>query len=283
MNAAPFQLVSPSGEESPVVVEIPHAGTDVPSRFLATLVAPARSLGRDADLYVDSLYADAPDVGASLLIARVSRYVIDLNRGEADVDADVVENGPQAPRYNHGLVWRTTSDGDRALSRPLTRLELEDRLDAVYRPYHRALATELERKRQKFGVAVLLAAHSMPSVGRSTGGAPGVVRADVVPGTRGRTTAAVALIDAVDALARTRKWSVRHDDPYAGGFATQHYGRPENGVHAVHVELSRRLYLDESTLAPRASEFDGVRAWCKDLVASLGRAAMALGPRPRFP
>jgi N-formylglutamate deformylase len=276
MHPAPFQLIATSGDESPVVVEIPHAGTDVPSQFLSTLVAPARALGRDADLHVDALYADAVDAGASVLVARVSRYVIDLNRGEADVDADIVENGPQAPRYNHGLVWRATSDGERALLRPLTRIELEDRLDSVYRPYHRALATELARKRRKFGVAVLLAAHSMPSVGRSTGGAPGLARADVVPGTRGRTTAALALIDAVDASARARNWSVRHDDPYAGGYSTQYYGRPDAGVHAVQVELSRRLYLDEATLAPRAPEFDDVRAWCKDLVATLGRAALTL-------
>jgi N-formylglutamate amidohydrolase len=112
----------------------------------------------------------------------------------------------------------------------------------------------------------------MPSVGRSTAGAPGVARADVIPGTRGRTTAATRFIDAVDAHARAGGFTVRHDDPYAGGFSTQHYGRPGEGLHAVQVELSRRLYLDEATLRPRADTFESVRAWCRGLVEKLAAA-----------
>jgi N-formylglutamate amidohydrolase len=265
-----FSLVEPTTDEIPVVVEVPHAGLVVPSGCLAPLVAPARAIGRDADLHVDRLYADAPAVGATLLVGRLSRYVVDLNRGLGDLDPDVVEGARPGPRYNHGLVWRTTSDGDRALARPLTRAELDERLDLYYRPYHAALAAALERKRSRFGIAVLLAAHSMPSVGRSTAGAPGVARADVVPGTRGRTTASPRLIDAVERLARAEGWTVRHDEPYAGGFATQHYGRPAEGTHAVQVELSRRLYLDEATLRPRADSFDAVRGWCRRLVIELG-------------
>ena len=97
-------------------------------------------------------------------------------------------------------------------------------------------------------------------------------RADVVPGTRGRKSASPRFIDAVDRHARARGWSVRHDEPYAGGFTTQHYGRPGDRVHAVQLELSRYLYLDEETLRPLAT-FSNVRAWCRDLVASLGSLA----------
>ncbi len=267
-----FQLVEPTAEETPVVVEVPHAGLLVPPGCLAPLVAPMRALGRDADLYVDELYADAPAAGATLLVGRLSRYVVDLNRGLGDLDPDVVDGSRPGPRYNHGLVWRTTSDGDRALARPLSLAEFDERLALYYRPYHAALAAALAQKRERFGHAVLLAAHSMPSVGRSTAGAPGAARADVVPGTRGRTTAAPRFIDAVEEHARAEGWSVRHDEPYAGGFSTQHYGRPTEGFHAVQVELSRRLYLDETTLRPRPTAFDAVRGWCHRLVVSLGRA-----------
>jgi N-formylglutamate amidohydrolase len=97
-------------------------------------------------------------------------------------------------------------------------------------------------------------------------------RADVVPGTRGRRSADARLIDAVEEHAVARGWTVRHDDPYAGGFTTQHYGRPGEGVHAVQVELARRLYLDEGTLRP-GSDFAAVRQWCRELVARLGEVA----------
>jgi N-formylglutamate amidohydrolase len=267
---ASFQLHAPEGPEIPVVVEVPHAGTDVPPRFLAPLIAPARCIGCDADLFVDRLYADAPKVGATLLVARVSRYVVDLNRSEEDVDAEVVEGARLGQRFNHGLVWRSTSDGDRALARPITRAELEDRLETVYRPYHRALRAELERKRARFGFAVLLAAHSMPSVGRPTAGAPGSQRADVVPGTRGRTSADARYIEAVEGHARAKGWTVRHDEPYAGGYATQAYGRPADAIHAVQVELARRLYLDETNLVLRSGAFEETRTWCRGLVALLG-------------
>jgi N-formylglutamate amidohydrolase len=167
-------------------------------------------------------------------------------------------------------VWRLTSDGVKVLERPLARRELERRLDAVYRPYHRAVAETLAAKKAKFGFAVLLAAHSMPSVGRAGHGDPNAVRADVVPGTRGRTSAAKAFIDAVDAHARKARYSVSHDDPYQGGFTTQSYGRPAEGFHVVQVELARRLYMDEATLE-RNPSFAEVRTFCSQLVTLLGR------------
>ncbi|HEX4445375.1 MAG TPA: N-formylglutamate amidohydrolase [Polyangiaceae bacterium] len=271
----PFERIDPRGPETPIVVEIPHAGLESAAPFLEPLAAPARSLARDADLYVDGLYADAADEGATMLVARTSRYVIDVNRGEGDVDAEVVEGARADVRLHHGLVWRTTSDGEPALSRRLSPRELQERLDLVWRPYHRELAAIVDQKRARFGIAVVLAAHSMPSIDR--GPRRDAIesvrsRADVVPGTRGRRSAAARFIDGVEEHAVAHGWTVRHDDPYAGGFTTQHYGRPSESVHAVQVELSRRLYLDETTLRPLAT-FGAVRAWCRTLVARLGQLA----------
>jgi N-formylglutamate deformylase len=272
-----FDVLEPSGPETPLIVEVPHAGLQMPAPCLEPLAAPARALARDADLYVDRLYQDAPSEGATLLVARASRYAIDVNRAETDVDAEVVEGGRGDVALHHGLVWRTTSDGDPALVRKLTKAELEERLETIWRPYHRMLAAIIERKRARFGVCVVLAAHSMPSADRTPGTSSGGrassraarPRADVVPGTRGRRSAAARFIDAVDAHAVRKGWTVRHDDPYAGGYTTQHYGRPADAVHVVQVELARRLYLDEATLRP-GPDFDAVRTWCRALVGTLG-------------
>lgn len=270
---APFTVYEPARaeEETPLLVEIPHAGLWVDGPTLARLAAPARSIGRDADLYVDELYADAPSFGATLIAAHVSRYVCDLNRSEADVDAESVEGSPPHARATRGIVWRLTSDGARVLDAPMPRAELDRRLDAYYRPYHLAITEVLERKRARFGFAVILAAHSMPSVGRAGHGDPQAVRADVVPGTRGRTSAAAKLIDVVDAHARSAKLTVAHDDPYQGGYTTQHYGRPDRDVHVVQVELARRLYMVEKDLA-KSGSFDKMRSWCGQLAKKLGAA-----------
>jgi N-formylglutamate deformylase len=269
-----FSVHEPTGPETPVVVEVPHAGLFVDPTSLAHLVAPARALGRDADLFVDELYADAPAEGATLLVAHVSRYVCDLNRGHDDVDAVAVE-GASGRASPHGLIWRSTTDNQPAVAGPLPRAELERRLDEIYRPYHRALAQALGSKRERFGFAILLAGHSMPSRGRDGHTDPGRPRADVVPGSRGRTTAAAGVIEAPDQLARQRGWSVAHDDPYRGGFTTAHYGRPREGVHAVQVEIARRLYMTEATLQKKPNDFGKTREYCRALVAHLGRMALA--------
>lgn len=271
----PFEVVEPPAGESPVVVEVPHAGLWIDPEAMAYTAAPVRSIARDADLYMDEVCRDAPSTGATLLLARVSRLAIDLNRAEADVDGDAVEGGGRTP-FPRGLVWRLTTDGDAVLKGRLPRPELERRLTGIYRPYHRVLTALLERKRARFGFAVLLCAHSMPSQPRPAPPpgepAPPFYRADLVPGSRGRTSAAGAVIDRVDALGRSLGWSVRHDDPYRGGFSTGFYGKPTRGVHAVQIEIARRLYMDEATHRIDPQGFRGVREFARTLAARLAFA-----------
>jgi N-formylglutamate amidohydrolase len=263
-----FSVTEPTGPELPVVVEVPHAGVYVDPASLATLAAPGRSIGRDADLFVDELYAEAPALGATLLVAHVSRYVCDLNRAEADVDTLAVEGGgPRAAP--HGIIWRSTTDEQPALYAPLPRPEFDRRMSAIYRPYHQTLARILEQKHARFGHAILLCAHSMPSSGRAGHSDPGHERADVVPGSRGGTTASLAIIRAPELVAREYGWSVTHDEPYRGGYSTSHYGRPEQGVHAIQVELARRLYMDEEALAKNPNDFAKTQRFCAALVARL--------------
>lgn len=270
MESQAFTLFEPRTEPNAVLVEVPHAGLELDGESLATLAAPARALGADADLYVDELYADAPDTGAALIASRVSRYVCDLNRAETDVDPLAVEGG-SARSSPHGLVWRTTTEGRPALFGAISRAEYQRRVERYHRPYHRRITELLEERRARHGFAIILCAHSMPSRGRDGHDDAGIERADIVPGTRGRTTAAAPVIALVERLAADHALRLRHDEPYRGGFTTGNYGRPGDRIHAVQIELARRLYMDERTLAKRPGEFARLRAFCKTLVAELGR------------
>lgn len=265
----PFNVVTPRAVETPVVVEVPHAGLAIDALAAASLASPVRALGVDADLYVDELYQDAPDCGATLLVARISRYVCDLNRSEEDVDP-LAASGGTAHSAPHGLIWRSTTEGHRALLHPLSRAELRRRVETYYRPYHACLQGLLDEKRRRFGVAILVAGHSMPSRGRYGHIDTGQARADVVPGSRGRTSASAEIIETPERIAKARGWTVSHDNPYRGGFTTAHYGRPREGQHAVQVELARRLYMDEETLEKKPGRFEETRAYCRELVAALG-------------
>jgi N-formylglutamate amidohydrolase len=271
-----FALRIPERGRTPVLVEVPHAGLAIPEAVRGEVRVGDEAVRRDADIYVDKLYAGAPEVGASLLTAAVSRYVVDLNRSPDDVDAETVADHPYPrPLQPRGVVWRLTTDGRPTLDRPLTHTELQQRLAAFHTPYHDALRRELEAIRERFGFAILLAAHSMPSVGRLGHLDTGARRADVVPGTRGRTTAHPALIDLVDRHFRSAGLTVRHDEPYRGGWTTSHYGRPHLGWHAIQIELNRALYVDEMTGEPRDGEFERLAALVTDLVEKLG----AIDPR----
>jgi N-formylglutamate deformylase len=269
------ELRLPQQGATPVLVEVPHAGLAIPEVVSEEVCPPADAIVRDADIYVDKLYADAPAHGATSLVARVSRYVVDLNRAPDDVDQETVPDHP-APRgmQPRGVVWRMTTDGRPILRRPLRYAQFQQRIEQFHGPYHATLRAELTRLRETFGFAVLLAGHSMPSVGRAGHIDPGGRRADVVPGSQGRTTAHPQVIDLVDAHFRGAGLSVRHDEPYRGGWTTAHYGRPRAGWHAVQIELNRGLYVDEATGEPKAGNFESLQALCASLVQKMGQLTL---------
>ena len=263
-------LTVPEHGRTAVVVEVPHAGLDIPERVRADVMASAEAIQRDADLLVDKLYVHAPEVGAALLTARVSRYVVDLNRAPDDVDLETVTDHP-TPRVlqPRGVVWRVTTEGRPALRSPLDYESLRDRLERFHAPYHHTLREILDRTRQQFGFALLVAGHSMPSANRR-GVRDSERRADIVPGSLGGTSADRSVIDCVDQFFRKAGLSVRHDDPYRGGFTTAHYGRPDQGLHAIQIEINRALYMDEQTCRPKTGDFERLQGLLRELLRELG-------------
>lgn len=265
-----FELTRATATETPVIVEVPHAGLDVPADVRAQLCVGDQSILRDSDLAVDRLWARAPAHGATLLTSPVSRYVVDLNRAPDDVDRQTVRDHPAPrPTQSRGVVWRLTTDGQPALREPLTFAELERRLSRYHAPYHEALAAEIARKKARFGFAIVVAGHSMPSMAK--GGRE--KRADVVPGSRGRTSASERVIDLVEHHFLSAGMSVRHDDPYRGGWSTQRYGRPEASVHAIQIELSRALYADESVCEVEPAAAARLSRLLESLLDALGTLA----------
>jgi N-formylglutamate amidohydrolase len=268
MSVLDFQ--APEHGRTAVLVEVPHAGLIIPDALRDEILASRETLQRDADLHVDELYRLAPSVGAALLTARLSRYVVDLNRAPDDVDLDP-SHGLAGLRsaQPRGVVWRVTTEGRPVLRRPLSARLVQQRLSLYHEPYHLRLCQELGVIRQRHGFAILVAGHSMPSSVRRN--ARDVERrADVVPGTLGRSSAGSEVIELVDQHFREAGLTVRHDEPYRGGFTTAHYGRPAQGVHAIQIELNRALYMDELTCAPKPGEFQRLQELLKSLVRRLG-------------
>jgi N-formylglutamate amidohydrolase len=265
---APYFAQLPATAPSPVVVSVPHAGIQV-AGFDAPL-SPALDVRCDADLHVDRLYRIA-EQGAppACIAARLSRFICDLNRHPDDVSSSAVPSHP-APRNTdgRGFIWAVTTTGAAALKRPLTQEEWQARA-AIHASYHGALAAALERARARFGYAILVDGHSMPSMGKQGHKDPGRRRADVVPGDRDGQSCAPALSRHVGEHFRARGYSVAFNDPYKGGFITTHHGQPATGIHAIQIELSRDLYMDETTYAIRPVGFARVQVALTELLTSL--------------
>ena len=265
------ELTAPKTTATPVLVEVPHSGLQVPPDVEPEIEATPLAVLRDSDIYVDQLYERAPDQGATLLVSRVSRYVVDLNRGPDEVDSAAVPRHPNARHIPaRGVVWRARTDGTPLLRAPLTIDQFAKRIELYYKPYHQKLREVAARMREEHGHVVILAAHSMPSAGRRVFGGREVRRADIVPGTRGRSTADGRIIDLVDAHFRGAGLSVKHDDPYRGGWTTSSYGAPKRGQHAIQIELNRALYVNEETSEIKSGDFAQLQTVLDQLVSKLG-------------
>ncbi len=253
---------------SPLVVSVPHAGLGT-AGFERTM-NPELDVRSDADLFVDRLYrvgdGDGPEV---YVAAQTSRFVCDMNRDPDDVSVGAVPEHP-APRNTdgRGFIWAITTTGVPTLARPLMLDEWRERT-AIHAAYHDAVARALARARERFGYAILLDGHSMPSRGRAGHKDPGRARADVVPGDRDGTSCAPALTAHVTRHFENAGLRVAANDPYKGGFITTHHGKPATGIHAIQIELRRDLYMNEVTYDLVEPGFTRLSDSLKELLGTL--------------
>jgi N-formylglutamate amidohydrolase len=148
-----------------------------------------------------------------------------------------------------GTIPRVVSDTANIYKGPLSVEEALERIDRIYRPYHDTLRRLLAQTHVAFGLAVLIDCHSMPSNIR---GGPSRIRPDFVLGDRFGASCMPELTDCAAATLTHLGYTVCRNKPYAGGFITEHYGRPARGLHALQIELNRGLYMDEQRLEPHA-------------------------------
>ena len=257
-DASPVALFLPAAQTLPVVVASPHSGREYDAAFLAGAAVGKDALRRSEDSWVDELVSGAPALGAPVLAARFPRVFVDPNREPFELDPEMFADAlppwinSRSPRVQRGLgaIPRIAADGSAIYRRPLARAEARARLAGSYLPYHRALKGLLRGARARFGHAILLDCHSMPSQAVShPDGWPGV---DFVLGDRHGATCRPEIAATAEAALREAGFSVVRNAPYAGGFATRFYGRPERGTQALQIEVNRALYMDEARREKRA-------------------------------
>ncbi len=248
-----FEVLEPETQRIPFVFNSPHSGRAYPPAFLSQSRLDAMSIRRSEDHYVDELFQFVTDLGAPLLVAHFPRAFLDVNREPYELDPRMFD-GPLPPHANIsslrvagglGTVPRLVAENMEIYARRFPVEEALTRIEEIYKPYHACLRRLIARTHVQFGLSVLIDCHSMPGNIRVAGSSQ---RPDFIIGDRYGTSASAELSRTAVGLLEDLGFSVARNKPYAGGFITEHYGRPARGLHALQVEINRGLYVDETTL-----------------------------------
>lgn len=260
-----FYVREPASQRVPFVFSSPHSGRHYPPRFLAQSRLDADTIRRSEDCYVEELFGSVVGLGAPLIAANFPRAWLDVNREPYELDPRMfIEQLPahfntRSPRVAGGLgtIPRLVGEGLEIYRWRLPFAEAQARIDGVYRPFHERLKSLVMRTRDLYGYCVLVDCHSMPASIRVGDG----LRPDFIIGDRFGSSADQNLSEHAIALLVSMGYTVAHNKPYAGGFITEHYGRPARGMHTLQIEINRGLYLDETTYRKTA----GFAALAEDL------------------
>ncbi|CAN7651146.1 N-formylglutamate amidohydrolase [Variovorax paradoxus] len=270
---------------TPLVLDSPHSGTVYPEDFRPA--CDLATLRRAEDTHVEKLYAFAPEMGAAWIEAHFPRSYLDANRDTTELDTALLDGpwtGPLSAdprvlakvRLGKGLVWKLTDEGLPIYDRLLTVDEVRARIDNCWRPYHAAVAEAIDAAHARHGYSIHINCHSMPAVaGSHATDFPGLVHADFVIGDRDGSTADPALSQRICAHLRARGYSVDYNHPYKGVELVRRHGRPAGHRHSIQVEVNRKLYMDEATLALDEAGAARLRQDLQSMVAML----LATDPR----
>lgn len=257
--------------DGPVVLGLPHTGTDLPDNVHAALNDTGQALA-DTDWHIHRLY-DGLLPGATTVRATFHRYVIDANRDPAGVSLYPGQN-------TTGLVPLTDFDGAPIWTAPPDAAEIEARRLAFHAPYHAALEAELQRVKARHGVAILYDCHSIRShIPFLFDG----VLPDFNIGTNGGTTCARAIEAAtLEICEKAKGYTAILNGRFKGGWTTRHYGRPSEGLHAIQMELAQSTYLtaeappwayDQARAVPLRRTLQDILTHLAELAPHLGESA----------
>jgi N-formylglutamate deformylase len=235
-----YHLTHPSGTEVPILLSVPHCGTEFPVEVRDEFEPAFMVWPDDTDWFVHRLYDFAPEMGITLISARVSRFVIDLNRNpdEKPLYAD--------GRLTTGLCPATTFLGEPLYIDKRNSVEPEEvkrRTSRYFKPYHDKIQSLLDELHQRHGRALLWDCHS---IRKSVPTIHPHAFPDLILGDADGTSASPGLIEATLGILDHSRYKTAHNVPFKGGYITRHFGKPANEQHALQLEMTKVNYMDDA-------------------------------------
>lgn len=236
----PYFIVEPEGRKVPIVVSVPHSGVEFPEELKTVYRAEMAAAPDDTDWFVHDLYNFAPALGVTMIHARYSRWVIDLNRDPES--APLYDDG----RIITGLTPSTDFLGAEIYVAPEhvpDEAETRRRLKNYYEPYHRRVRSLLDERLEEFGRVLLWDAHSIrrfvPTIQKEA--FPDLILGDNDERSAGKEIIRIALENL-----KSGKYAVNHNAPFKGGFITRNFGHPSANVHALQLEMAKIHYMEDN-------------------------------------
>jgi len=254
-----------------VIFASPHSGNIYPKAFVSRSGLTEQMLRRNEDAFIAELFAPVVQLGAPLLAAQFPRCFVDVNRApdelpyawtSNDLDSGAKATSPRA-EAGLGVIPTMLSETTQIYKKPLSHRAARKRLTALYHPYHDALQELITEASLDFGSVLLIDCHSMP------GFAPmGSRRPDIILGDRFGVSCHPETIARVEHAFVKRGYNVTRNYPYAGGYVTQHYGKPHAGIEALQIEINRDLYLNPVTMKKKRG-YDGLADNIKAIIKEI--------------
>lgn len=269
-----YEVWNPKTQKLPIVLSSPHSGDQYPTEFLEKTRLDCLEIRRSEDAFVHQIFRTSSELGVPMIRAVFPRVYLDVNREPFELDPGMfreplpsfVPAATKRAMFGYGTIARLVGEGRDVYRGKLTFSEIQDRINRLYFPFHARLEELIRSTLRRFGICILLDAHSMPKP-QDEDDAP-----DIVLGDGFGSTCMGLLTASAERIFSELDYRVVCNHPYAGGFIIRHYGNPAQAVHALQIEIRRSLYMDEATLTPLPA-FATLAENLRSLIREIGRLA----------
>jgi N-formylglutamate deformylase len=271
-----FYRWDPEAAPVPVIVDVSRSGRLYPADFRSPL--PFSVVHDNVSMHVDEIWKDTPKYGATLLQALFPNTYIDANRHELDITPDMIEGEwpvplePTVAKSGLGLLKSKSRYGERFQERKLTVAEVQHRLDRYWRPYHRELASVMDRMLTAHGFYFQLSCHCMSAVGAPTHADAGQERMDFCLGNLRGTSSTSDFIESIADTIRKQGFTCSVNTPYTGGELNRRYGKADGTQESVMIEINKKTFMDIASFR-KTEGFAAIQAVAREVLHAVGNRA----------
>lgn len=236
-----FKITEPNTPKVPIIISVPHAGTFIPEDIKSKMNSELSYKLDDTDWFIDKLYGFATNLGITIITANYSRWVVDLNRNPENQplynDGRVITDVVTITDFNGNQIYKDNYIPDSE--------EVSRRVELYHKPYHEKLDELLQQTKNEFGKVLLFDAHS---IRKSVPGVRSEDFPDLILGDNDETSASSELIKATIDSLQNKGYGFSHNHPFKGGYITRIFGKPEENIHALQLEMCKTNYMDASEM-----------------------------------